>query len=183
MIKINTPLSDGTISKLQSGMQVLISGEIYVARDAAHFRMMEDLRHGKGLPFDIKDQIIFYMGPCPAKPGEIIGPSGPTTSHRMDAYTPTLLDLGLKGMIGKGNRSKGVVDSIISNHAVYFACVGGTGALCAQCIESVEIIAYPDLKTEAIRKLVVNDLPIIVVIDGVGNNLYETERNKYVNLI
>lgn len=181
IVKINTPLDHTILEKLKIGDQVYISGEIYTARDAAHKRMIEELHLTKHLPFDIANQIIFYMGPCPAAPGEIIGPAGPTTSHRMDAYTPELLDLGLKVMIGKGNRTQPVIDSIIKNHAVYMACVGGTGSLCSQCIKSSQVIAYDDLGTEAIRHLVVENFPAIVAIDSRGNNIYTTEKEKFSN--
>lgn len=178
---ITAPMSAQTAAGLKAGDQVFISGILYTARDAAHKRMVEDLAEGRPLPFDLKDQIIFYMGPCPAKPGEVIGPAGPTTSHRMDAYTPVLLDHGLTGMIGKGNRTAPVIESIAAHHAVYFACVGGTGTLCARCITASEVIAYPDLGTEAVRRLAVKDFPVIVVIDAEGHNLYESERLKYIN--
>jgi fumarate hydratase subunit beta len=173
MKKIRTPITDDVIKDLVCGEQVLLSGTIYTARDAAHKQMLEDLADHNPLPFDINGQIIFYLGPCPAAPGEVIGPAGPTTSHRMDKYTPKLLDLGLKGMIGKGNRTSPVIDSIRKNSAVYFACVGGTGTLCARHIQHSEIIAYPELGTEAVRKLEVKDFPIFVAIDAKGNNIYD----------
>ncbi|MEG1432912.1 MAG: Fe-S-containing hydro-lyase [Eubacterium sp.] len=182
MIKaIKAPLTPSTAKSLVAGDHVRISGTIYTARDAAHQRMVDELEKKGTLPFEITNEIIFYMGPCPAKPGKIIGPAGPTTSHRMDAYTPRLLEEGLLGMIGKGNRSKEVMASIVQKGAVYFGCVGGTGALCAQAVKSVEIIAYEDLGTEAIRRLVVEDFPAIVVIDSQGQNLYEIEQLKYRN--
>lgn len=183
MKHLQTPLSSKDIAALTAGEQVFIDGIIYTARDAAHKRMIENLNCGKPLPIDISDQIIFYMGPCPAAPGEIIGPAGPTTSHRMDAYTPLLLDRGLKGMIGKGNRTKTVIEAIKEKKAVYFSCVGGTGSLCADHIQSVEIIAYDDLGTEAIRKLRVKDFPVIVAIDAKGNNIYQKGIEKYRNYI
>lgn len=179
--QITTPLTQDVIDELSCGEQVTITGVIYTARDAAHKRMTEDLAAGKPLPFDVKGQIIFYMGPCPAAPGEIIGPAGPTTSHRMDAYTPQLLDLGLSGMIGKGNRTAPVQDAIKTHHAVYFACVGGTGSLCADHIEKAEVIAYDDLGTEAVRRLYVKDFPVIVAIDADGNNIYERGIKTYQN--
>ncbi|MEG0378190.1 MAG: Fe-S-containing hydro-lyase [Eubacterium sp.] len=179
--RIKTPLTSRDTLGLKAGDQVLISGVIYTARDAAHMRMVEELEAGMGLPVDFKDQIIYYVGPCPAKPGEIIGSAGPTTSHRMDAYAPFLIRNGLRGMIGKGNRSELVINSMMLHQCVYFGCVGGAGALLQNCIKSVEILAYEDLGTEAIRKLVVEDFPAIVVIDSDGNNLYETERKKYSN--
>ena len=181
VVEIKTPLSKITRKKLKAGDHVRISGNIYTARDAAHKRMIEALEQGQDLPVDLTDQIIYYVGPCPAKPGEIIGSAGPTTSGRMDSYTPELLERGLAGMIGKGNRSEWVINSMISNDAVYFACVGGAGALLQDCIKSVEIIAYEDLGTEAIRKIEVKDFPAIVVSDTLGNNLYETERKKFAN--
>jgi len=143
--------------------------------------MMETLEKGLPLPMNLTDELIYYVGPCPARPGEIIGSAGPTTSGRMDIYTPELLERGLAGMIGKGNRSERVINSMMSNDVVYFACVGGAGALLQDCIKSVEIIAYEDLGTEAIRKIEVKDFPAIVVIDTLGNNLYETERKKFAN--
>lgn len=172
-IKITTPLNDNIIKKLNAGDRVYITGTIYTARDAAHKRMVESLKSGKDLPFDIKNSIIYYVGPCPPKPGQIIGSAGPTTSYRMDDYTPSLIKAGLKGMIGKGNRSKEVIDSIAKYNCVYFAAIGGAGALISSCIKSSEIIAYEDLGTEAIRKLYVEDLPVIVAIDSKGNNLYD----------
>ncbi len=178
---ITTPLTQEVLSGLNAGDQVSISGVLYTGRDAAHKRMVEALNAGENLPVDLTNQIIFYMGPCPAKPGAVIGPAGPTTSHRMDAYTPQLLDLGLTGMIGKGNRGEAVIESIKINNAVYFACVGGTGALCADCITKSEVVAYEDLGTEAIRRIEVKDFPAIVVIDTDGRNLYTTERPKYAN--
>ena len=143
--------------------------------------MVETLESGGALPVDFTDQIIYYVGPCPAKPGEIIGSAGPTTSHRMDAYAPVLMENGLRGMIGKGNRGELVINSMMINQCVYFGCVGGAGALLQDCIKSVEVLAYEELGTEALRKLVVEDFPALVVIDSKGNNLYETERQKYAN--
>lgn len=178
---ITAPLTEAVSRSLRAGDQVRISGVIYTARDAAHKRMIEDLESGSGLPFDVRDQIIYYVGPCPAKPGEIIGSAGPTTSHRMDAYTPTLIQQGLKGMIGKGNRGEMVISSMMLHGCVYFGCVGGAGALLQDCIKTVDVIAYDDLGTEAVRRLTVEDFPAIVVIDTEGNNLYETEREKYRN--
>lgn len=178
-IKLSTPLLKEKRKSLKAGDHVRISGVIYTARDAAHQRMVENLVKGVPLPVDFKDQLIYYVGPCPEKPGEIIGSAGPTTSGRMDGYTPTLLEHGLGGMIGKGNRSEDVIDSIIDHGAVYFTCVGGAGALLQSCIQSVELLAYDDLGTEAIRKLWVKDFPAIVAIDAGGNNLYKTEREKY----
>lgn len=173
---IQLPLDEETVETLKAGEKVSLSGIIYTGRDAAHKRMIEDLEAGIGLPFDILDQTIYYTGPTPTKPGQIIGSSGPTTSYRMDDYTPTLLDLGLRGMIGKGERSQEVIDSMIKNKSVYFAVIGGAGALISNSIKSVEIIAYEDLGTEAIRKLRLENLEAIVAIDGEGNNLYEREK-------
>ncbi len=178
-IEIKTPILKDQRKSLRAGDHLRISGVIYTARDAAHQRMIENLDRGIALPVDFKDQLIYYVGPCPEKPGQIIGSAGPTTSGRMDVYTPKLLEAGLGGMIGKGNRSEHVINSMMRHQAVYFACVGGAGALLQNCIKAVEILAYEDLGTEAIRKLIVADFPAIVVIDTLGNNLYETERKKY----
>lgn len=171
---IKTPITEEVTKDLKSGDYVYITGTIYVARDAAHKRMIEALERGEKLPIDIKDATIYYMGPSPAREGRPIGSAGPTTATRMDKYAPILLDLGQKAMIGKGKRSQEVIDAIIRNKAVYFAAVGGAGALLSKCIKESEIICYEDLGTEAIRKLYVEDFPIIVVIDREGNNLYET---------
>lgn len=176
---INTPLTANIIKNLNSGDYVYISGTIYTARDAAHKRMYESLLKGEQLPFDINNQVIYYLGPSPAKEGQIIGSAGPTTSSRMDKYTPLLLELGLKGMIGKGRRGNKVIESIIENSALYFVAIGGAGALLSKCIIESKIIAYEDLGTEAIRKLIVKDLPVIVAVDNQGNNLYEIEQIKY----
>lgn len=180
--KITTPLNENIISSLHSGDYVYITGTIYTARDAAHKRMYEALERGEELPFDIKDNIIYYMGPSPAREGRPIGSAGPTTATRMDKYAPSLLDLGLKGMIGKGKRRQNVKDSMIKNKAVYFAAVGGAGAILSKCIKSSEVIAYDDLGTEAVRKLYVEDFPVIVVIDSEGNDLYETAAEEYRKL-
>ena len=163
---INVPLSDEDAKSLKSGDYVYISGTIYTARDAAHKRMYEAIGEGKELPLSMKNNVIYYMGPSPAKEGQAIGSAGPTTASRMDKYAPTLLDMGLKGMIGKGKRSQAVIDAIVRNGAVYFAAVGGAGALLSKCIKAAEVIAYDDLGTEAIRKLTVKNLPAIVVIDS-----------------
>ena len=176
---ITTPITEEVTKDLKSGDYVYITGTIYVARDAAHKRMIEALQRGEGLPIDIKDSTIYYMGPSPAREGRPIGSAGPTTASRMDKYAPRLLDLGLKGMIGKGKRSKEVADAIVRNGAVYFAAVGGAGALLSKSITSSEVIAYDDLGTEAIRRLTVNNFPVIVVIDAQGNNLYETATKEY----
>ena len=178
-IHITTPLTDEIISNLKSGDEVLISGTIYTARDAAHKKLIDSINSGESLPFDIKNTIIYYVGPSPKKPGDVIGSAGPTTSYRMDAYTATLLDLGLKGMIGKGSRNKNVVESIKKNHAVYFAAIGGAGALISSTIKSSEVIAYEELGPEAVHKLTVEDFPAIVVLDSSGNDLYIIEREKY----
>lgn len=176
---IQTPLSKDVVKELAAGDYVYISGTIYTARDAAHKRMYETILDNKQLAFPLENNIIYYLGPTPARENQVIGSAGPTTSSRMDKYTPKLLDLGLKGMIGKGKRNKDVIDSMIKNEAVYFAAVGGAGALLSKCIKSSTVIAYDDLGTEAIRKLEVKDFPVIVVIDSKGNNLYETAAEKY----
>lgn len=176
---ITTPITKEITKSLHSGDYVYITGTIYTARDAAHKRMYEILEEGKTLPINLKDQIIYYMGPSPAREGRPIGSAGPTTASRMDKYTPRFLDLGLGAMIGKGKRSKEVIDAIVRNDSVYFAAVGGAGALLSKCITSSEIIAYNDLGTEAIRRLTVEKLPVIVVVDSQGNNLYETAIKEY----
>jgi fumarate hydratase subunit beta len=175
-MKITTPINPKDLENLKSGEKVYITGYIYTARDSAHKRLVELLKNGKELPFDVKNQIIYYVGPAPAKPGDVIGPCGPTTSYRMDDYTPILLENGLKGMIGKGPRDEKVKESIKRNKAVYFAAIGGTAASLSKCVKSSEIIAYEDLGTEAIRKLYVEDFPAIVVNDIYGNDLYETDK-------
>ena len=176
---ITAPLKKEDIDQLKSGDYVYISGTIYVARDAAHKRMDELLDKGESLPMELNNNIIYYMGPSPAREGRPIGSAGPTTASRMDKYTPRLLDLGLKGMIGKGKRTKDVVDAIVRNGCVYFAAVGGAGAILSNAIISSEVVAYEDLGTEAIRKLEVKDFPCIVIIDKNGNNLYETAIAEY----
>lgn len=170
---INVPMSKETAQNLRIGDYVYLSGTIYTARDAAHKRMQEALANGQEVPFDIKGNIIYYMGPSPAREGRVIGSAGPTTASRMDKYTPQLLDLGMSAMIGKGKRTQEVADAIVRNQAVYFAAVGGAGALLSKCITGSEIIAYEDLGAEAIRKLTVKDFPVIVVMDACGGNLYE----------
>lgn len=170
--RITTPLNDEIIKDLKIGDKVLISGVLYTARDAAHKRFIEQINSGGELPFDVEGQCIYYVGPCPAKEGEIIGSAGPTTSYRMDDYTPDLLDRGLKGMIGKGKRDDNVIQSIIKNKAVYFVAIGGAAAVIANCVKKVEIIAYPELLSEAVRKIVVEDMPVYVAIDSFGNNIY-----------
>lgn len=176
---IDTPLSKDEVKKLKAGDIVSISGVIYTARDAAHKRMIGMLEEGKKLPFDIKDQIIYYVGPCPAKPGEVIGSAGPTTSGRVDAYTPRLIELGLSGMIGKGLRDKSVIEAMMKYGAVYFGAIGGAGALIAKSIIAEEIIAFPDLGTEALRKLTVKEFPVTVIIDSYSNNLYEIGKKMF----
>lgn len=179
---INTPITEEVTKDLKSGDYVYITGTIYVARDAAHKRMIEALDRGDGLPIDIKDATIYYMGPSPAREGRPIGSAGPTTATRMDKYAPILLDLGEKAMIGKGKRSKEVIDAIIRNKAVYFAAVGGAGALLSKCIKESEVVCYDDLGAEAIRKLYVENFPVIVVIDREGNNLYETAIKEFCEI-
>ncbi|NLL92588.1 MAG: Fe-S-containing hydro-lyase [Clostridiales bacterium] len=176
---INSPISNEDAKSLRAGDYVYISGIIYTARDAAHKKMSEVLDKKENLPIDMSNNIIYYMGPSPAREGRTIGSAGPTTASRMDRYTPSLLDLGLKGMIGKGKRSVEVIDAIKRNGAVYFAAVGGAGAILSKCIEESEVIAYDELGTEAIRKLKVSNFPVIVVIDSEGNNLYETAIERY----
>lgn len=176
---IKAPLEKEIVKTLRAGDYVYITGTIYTERDAAHKRMDETLREGKELPVPLKDGIVYYMGPSPAREGRVIGSAGPTTASRMDKYTPKLLDLGLSGMIGKGKRSKEVIDAIIRNQSVYFAAVGGAGALLSKCIQESEVVAYDDLGTEAIRRLTVKNFPVIVVIDCEGNNLYETAIEQY----
>lgn len=176
---INVPISKEDIEGLKSGDYVYLTGTIYTARDAAHKRMQETLEKGEELPIQLENNIIYYMGPSPAREGRPIGSAGPTTASRMDKYAPELLELGLKGMIGKGKRSQAVKDSIIKNHAVYFAAVGGAGALLSKSIIKSEIVAYEDLGTEAIRKLEVEKFPVIVVMDSEGNDLYETAVLEY----
>ena len=179
---ITMPITEETTAELKAGDYVYLTGTMYVARDAAHKRMIEALDEGGELPIDIRDATIYYMGPSPAREGASIGSAGPTTATRMDKYAPRLLDLGEKAMIGKGKRSKEVVDAVIRNHAVYFAAIGGAGALLSKCITKSEIVCYEDLGAEAIRKIEVKDFPVIVVIDREGNNLYETAIQQYHTL-
>lgn len=176
---IKAPISKEDALSLKSGDYVYITGTIYTARDAAHKRMQEALDRGEPLPIDLKNNIIYYMGPSPAREGRPIGSAGPTTASRMDRYTPQLLDLGLGGMIGKGKRSPEVIEGIVRNGAVYFAAVGGAGALLSKCITKSEVIAYDDLGTEAVRRLTVENFPAIVVIDAEENNLYETAVKSF----
>ena len=179
---ITAPITKETARYLHAGDYVYVTGTIYTARDAAHKRMDEALDRGESLPIDIKDQAIYYMGPSPAREGLPIGSAGPTTASRMDKYAPRLLDLGQTAMIGKGKRSQAVIDAVVRNGCVYLAAIGGAGALLSKCIKSSEVIAYEDLGTEAIRKLQVENLPLIVVIDSEGNNLYETAIKEYAKI-
>jgi len=178
-IRLTPPLSDEDVEKLKIGDRILINGIIYTGRDAAHKRLFDLLKVGKNMPFDIKGQIIYYVGPTPAKPGQALGSAGPTTSYRMDAYSPSLIERGLKGMIGKGMRSDAVKEAMKKYKAVYFAATGGAGALLAKRVKKAEIVAYEDLGPEAIRRLVVEDLPVIVVNDVRGNDLYVEGERKY----
>lgn len=182
-ISIKTPLTQEMVKTLKAGDSCLISGVIYTARDAAHKRLCELVKEGKELPLDVKNSIIYFVGPTPARPGEAIGSAGPTTSYRMDAYSPTLIELGLTGMIGKGKRGDAVISAMKKHGAVYFGAIGGCGALLAKCIKEAEVIAYDDLGAEAIRRLVVEDFPAVVIIDSEGNNLYETGKQNYLNSI
>ncbi|MDD7209973.1 MAG: Fe-S-containing hydro-lyase [Lachnospiraceae bacterium] len=177
--QIQVPLTQEAINSLHAGDYVYLSGVLFTARDAAHKRMYESLQKGEKLPIDLKGNVLYYLGPSPARNGQVIGSAGPTTSSRMDKYTPDMLDLGLKGMIGKGKRSPQVIDAIKRNQAVYFAAVGGAGALLSKCIKKADVIAYADLGTEAIRRLEIENLPVIVVVDQEGNNLYETAMEKW----
>ena len=179
--KIQTPLTREAARELRAGDSCLISGVIYTARDAAHKRLCELVAQGKELPLDIKDAVIYFVGPTPAKPGQAIGSAGPTTSYRMDAYSPTLISIGQTGMIGKGKRSAEVVAAMKEHGAVYFGAIGGCGALLSKCIKKAEIVAYEDLGAEAIRRLEVEDFPVVVIIDSEGNNLYETGRKEYLD--
>ena len=182
-IKISAPLTAETAATLKAGDSCLISGTIYTARDAAHKRLVELLQKGESLPLDLTDAVIYYVGPTPEKPGEVIGSAGPTTSYRMDAYSPALMKVGLRGMIGKGKRGEEVIAAMKEYGAVYFGATGGCGALLATCIKSSEVVAYEDLGAEAIRRLEVEDLPVTVVIDSQGNNLYEIGREEYLKSI
>jgi fumarate hydratase subunit beta len=177
--KVQLPLTDETIRDLHAGDNVLLTGVMYVARDAAHKRLVETMDKGQPLPFEIKGQTIYYMGPSPAKPGQAIGSAGPTTSGRMDSFSPRLMEAGLKGMIGKGNRSRAVKEAIKLYRAVYFAAIGGAGALIARGIKKSEVVAYEELGAEAIRKLVVEDFPVTVINDIYGNDLYDEGKARY----
>jgi fumarate hydratase subunit beta len=178
-IRLKTPLSDADVEKLKAGDKVLLNGVIYTGRDAAHKRLYDLLMEGKPLPIEVKGQVIYYVGPAPAKPGQVIGSAGPTTSGRMDAYSPKLIELGLKGMIGKGMRKKEVVEAMKKYKAVYFAATGGAGALLAKAIKKAQVVAYEDLGPEAINRLEVENFPVIVVNDTKGNDLYEEGMRKY----
>ena len=178
--KINLPLTEELAKTLHAGDEVLVSGVIYTSRDAGHKRMCEALARGEELPFDPTDATIYYVGPTPAKPGQVIGSAGPTTSGRMDAYAPTMMSVGARGMIGKGARLPEVVDAMKKYSGVYFGAIGGAGALLAKCIKSCELIAYEDLGAEALRKLYIEDMPLVVIIDSEGNNLYESGRKAYL---
>ena len=178
-LSINTPLSEETVKSLKTGDRVLISGVIYSARDAAHKRLVELIHKEKDLPFEIKGQIIYYVGPTPAKPGMAVGSAGPTSAYRMDAYAPALMAKGLKGMIGKGQRNQDVTEAIKRHRAVYFAATGGAGALLSRAIKKVDVVTYADLGTEAIRMMQVRDFPVIVVNDIYGNDLYEQGKKSY----
>ncbi|NLJ61251.1 MAG: Fe-S-containing hydro-lyase [Firmicutes bacterium] len=177
--RISTPLTDDVVKTLKAGDNVLISGVIYTARDAAHKRLVALIEKGEELPMDIRGQVIYYVGPCPAKPGMAIGSAGPTTSGRMDPYAPILMENGLKGMIGKGRRSDSVRNAMVKWNAVYFAAIGGAGALLSKCVKAADLVAYEDLGPEAIRRLTVEDFPVVVVNDAHGNDLYEQGVKEY----
>ena len=176
---ITVPMKKETVATLKAGDYVYLTGTVYTARDAAHKRMYESMHKGEALPIELNGNVLYYLGPSPAREGQIIGSAGPTTSSRMDKYTPEMLDKGLKGMVGKGKRSPEVIEAMKRNGAVYFAAVGGAGALLSKCIKKADVVAYDDLGTEAIRKLEIENLPVIVVIDKDGNNLYETAKEKW----
>lgn len=178
--RITLPLTEELAATLHAGDQVLVTGTIYTSRDAGHKRMCEALERGEDIPFDPRDATIYYVGPTPAKPGAVIGSAGPTTSGRMDAYAPTMMSVGARGMIGKGARLPEVVEAMKQYHGVYFGAIGGAGALLAKCIKKAELIAYEDLGAEALRKLYVEDMPLVVIIDSQGNNLYESGRAAYL---
>ena len=179
--KIQTPLTREMVKTLKAGDSCTITGTIYTARDAAHKRLCELVAQGKELPMEVKDSIIYFVGPTPAKPGQAIGSAGPTTSYRMDAYSPTMISIGQTGMIGKGKRNDEVIAAMKEHGAVYFGAIGGCGALLSKCIKKAEIVAYEDLGAEAIRKLEVEDFPVVVIIDAEGNNLYESGRKEYLD--
>ncbi len=179
-ICVKTPLTRDDAKKLRAGDSCLLNGVIYTARDAAHKRLCELIEKGKKLPFDVENSVIYFVGPTPAKPGQAIGSAGPTTSYRMDAYSPSLIKVGQTGMIGKGKRGPEVISAMKEHGAVYFGAIGGCGALLSKCIKEAEVVAYDDLGAEAIRRLVVEDFPVVVIIDSEGNNLYETGRENYL---
>lgn len=181
--KINLPLTKEKAQSLKAGDRVLLTGTVYTSRDAGHKRMCEALEKGENLPFDPQDAVIYYVGPTPAKPGQVIGSAGPTTSGRMDAYAPTLMSVGARGMIGKGARLPEVIEAMKKYSGVYFGAIGGAGALLSRCIKSARLIAYEDLGAEALRELYVEDMPLTVIIDSYGNNLYETGREEYLKSI
>lgn len=178
--RVTAPLSREAAAALRCGDAVLLSGTVYTARDAAHRRFLEALRRGEPLPFPVEDAVLFYVGPTPAPPGRVIGSAGPTTSYRMDAETPALLRLGLRGIIGKGRRSPEVIEAMRQAGAVYFGAIGGAGALLSECIRSAELVCYPDLGAEAVRRLEVADMPLTVVIDAMGQDLYALGRSAYL---
>lgn len=181
--KLVTPLTREMVRGLKAGDSCTITGVIYTARDAAHKRLCELVAQGKELPMDMRDAVIYFVGPTPAKPGQAIGSAGPTTAYRMDAYSPTLISIGQTGMIGKGKRSPEVIEAMKQHGCVYFGAIGGCGALLSKCIKKAEVIAYEDLGAEAIRRLEVEDFPVVVIIDSEGNNLYETGRREYLDSI
>jgi fumarate hydratase subunit beta len=181
-IKLDTPLTEEKVKKLKFGDRVLLSGTIYTGRDAAHKRLIELLDKNEKLPLNIENEIIYYVGPSPAKPGDVIGSAGPTTSYRMDPYAPRLLDLGLRGMIGKGARSEEVIEAIKRNNGIYFGAIGGAAALIGRSVIKSEVIAYEDLGAEAIRKIEVKDMPLVVIIDSEGNNLYVEGQKEYLKM-
>ena len=178
---LTTPLTKKEVQELQCGDTVLLSGEVYTARDAAHARLVQSIRQGEPLPFQVENAIVYYVGPTPPMPGKVIGSAGPTTSYRMDAYAPELIKSGLTGMIGKGERNTEVISAMKEHGAVYFGAIGGAGALLARCVEKAEVIAYEDLGTEAIRRLTVKNMPLTVIIDCKGNDLYIKGRAEYLH--
>jgi fumarate hydratase subunit beta len=182
-IHLSTPLTEEKAVALRAGDVVLLSGTLYSARDAAHQKMQDLLKSGQPLPFDLRDAILYYVGPTPTKAGNVVGSAGPTTSGRMDIYTPLLLELGLRGMIGKGERSQSVIDAIVKNKSVYFAAIGGMAAVIAHCIKNVEIVAYHELGPEAVRKITVENFPVIVAIDSEGNDYYQLGQQTYLKQI
>lgn len=182
MIRLTTPLTIEKIKKLHSGDEILLSGTIYTGRDAAHKRLLELIEKGEELPLPLEDQVIFYVGPTPNKPGKVFGSGGPTTAGRMDAFAPTLIKLGLRSMIGKGYRLQSVKDAIVKYNGIYFGAIGGAGAMMSSCIKRCEVIAFDDLGPEAIRKLEVVDMPLVVIIDSYGNDQYILGRNDYLNM-